>query len=221
MVELEFTKTSWKSTKSVMVVAKNLRAEKNSFMILEAQTKDVSMMFEELVAKIENNYHIETKKNIDTTYSSRMLLLSNKLYNKFNIIRNFFQIENSSLDIEDNYFNLKSAIIYTIDLLSMSLHSNSHISLDFDPCLPTEVKGDRPKFQQILSSLMELAVQMTDVGEISLKSILEGCDRKEKLYRISFDIKFTPTSPHSKIIISQLLFDPAGIQRQELRADLK
>ena len=114
-----------------------------------------------------------------------------------------------------------NSIIYTIDLLSISLHSNSHISLDFDPWLPTEVKGDKGKVQQILSSLMELALEMTDEGEISLKSSLESCNRNSLTYVIAFDIKFTPTTPHSRMITSHLLFDPNIIQRQELIADLK
>lgn len=116
-----------------MVVCKNIKEETHSFMILGSQTKDVAFLFQELLSKIENNYHIETKRNVDTTYSRKMLLLSNKLYNKFNIIKNYFQIENNTFEATDTNFNIKSAIIYTMDLISMSLHTNSQIRLDFDP----------------------------------------------------------------------------------------
>ena len=76
-------------------------------MILESQTTDVSVMFEELIDKIENYYHMETKKRLDTTFSSKLVLLSNKLYNKFSIIKNFFHIENNSLYWSNFNFNLK------------------------------------------------------------------------------------------------------------------
>lgn len=221
LVEIQFSKISWKSQKSVMVVAKSLAEHNNSFMILGSQTKEIAFMFNELLSKTENNYHIETKKNVDTTYSRKMLLLSNKLHNKFNIIKNFFQIENNTFETSDVYFNLKSAIIYTIDLMSMSLQSNSHISVKFDPCLPIEVKGDKSKFEQILSTFMELTVEMTESGEISLSTSLQSCIITEGTYLIAFDIEFEPTNPHSRTITSQMLFDSTCVQREILKADLK
>lgn len=90
-----------------MVICKNTRAEKSSFMILESQATDTSIMFEELLDKIDNFYHIEAKKRLDTTFSSKLVLLSNKVHNKFNIIKNFFHIENNSLFLSDINFNLK------------------------------------------------------------------------------------------------------------------
>ena len=107
LAHIEFIKVSWKSMKSVMVVAKNLKQERNCFMVLESQTRDVEIMIAELLDKIESNHKIETKMNIDTTYSNKMLQLSNRLYNKFSIIKNFFHIENNTLSIENNIFNLK------------------------------------------------------------------------------------------------------------------
>ena len=83
------------------------------------------------------------------------------------------------------------------------------------------MKGDKVKLQQILSCLMELALQMTDVGEISLKSTLDKLDRKEKQYLIAFSINFTPTSPHSKEIISHLLSTNSNFEKSQLKADLK
>ena len=99
----------------------------------------------------------------------------------------------------------------------MDLHSNSHISLDFDPWLPENVNGDKAKFQQILSSMMELALLMNDRGEISLKVNLEAMFAQEHQYLLSFKINFKPTSPHSKVIISHLLFKTAEIGRTELK----
>ena len=93
--------------KSVMIASKSKSKEKNSFMILESQTNDVNYMFSELLAKVENNYHIETKKRMDTTFSSKLLRLSNKLFNKFNIIKSFFHIENNSLSKTVSQFDLK------------------------------------------------------------------------------------------------------------------
>ena len=205
LVQIELIKVKWKSIKSVMIVAKNLKRERNSFMVLESQTRDVEIMMAELLDKIESNHKIETKMNIDTTYSNKMLQLSNRLFNKFSIIKNFFHIENNTLTVDNNIFNLKSAIIYTMDLCSMSMQSNSHISLNFEECLPTEVKGDKVKLQQILSCLMDLALQITDIGEISLKSTLDKILREDKQYLIGFSIKFTPTSQHAREIISSLI----------------
>lgn len=220
-IQVELTKITWKSIKSVMVVAKSLREERNSLVVLESQTADVAIMIQELLDKIESNHKIETKMDIDTTYSNKMLQLSNRLYNKFSIIKNFFHIENNSLKIENNVFNLKSAIIYTIDLCSMSMHTNSHISLDFEEWLPSEIRGDKVIMQQILSSLMDLALQMTDTGEISLKSTLDGLQQKEHKYLIAFSIKFTPTSTHAKEIISLLVSSGNIMQKEQLVLDLK
>jgi hypothetical protein len=220
-IHVELKKIMWKSTKSVMVVAKNLREERNSLVVLESQTTAVSIMIQELLDKIESNHKIEVKMDVDTTYSNKMLQLSNRLYNKFSIIKNFFHIENNSLKIENNVFNLKSAIIYTIDLCSMSMHTNSHISLDFEECLPSEIRSDRVIMQQILSSLMDLALIMTDTGEISLKSTLDGFIQEEHKYLIAFSIKFKPTSPHSKEIISLLVSSRNVVLKEQLLLDLK
>ena len=107
LYEFEFTKVAWKSMKSVMIASKSKSKEKNSFMILESQTNDVNYMFSELLAKVENNYHIETKKRMDTTFSSKLLRLSNKLLNKFNIIKSFYHIENNSVSKTVSQFDLK------------------------------------------------------------------------------------------------------------------
>jgi hypothetical protein len=220
-IHVELKKIMWKSTKSVMVVAKNLREERNSLVVLESQTTAVSIMIQELLDKIESNHKIEAKMDIDTTYSNKMLQLTNRLHNKFSIIKNFFHIENNSLKIENNVFNLKSAIIYTIDLCSISMHTNSHISLDFESSLPSEIRSDRVIMQQILSSLMDLALIMTDNGDISLKSTLDKLIREEHKYLIAFSIKFKPTSPHSKEIISLLVSSRNVVLKEQLLLDLK
>lgn len=221
LYDLDFVKITWKSIKSVMIVSKSKMKEKNSFMILESQTKDVYTMFSELLSKVENYHQIEVKKRVDTTFSSKLLQLSNKLFNKFNIIKSFFHIENNTLSKNMVPFDLKKYIIHTIDQLSMAYSSNINISLDFDPCLPEMIRGDKPKFQQILSSLMDLALQMTDQGEISLKVNLDALLAISYEYLLSFTITvFKSTSPHSKVIISHLLFNSMQVGRKELKNDL-
>ncbi|CAI2385911.1 unnamed protein product [Moneuplotes crassus] len=213
LVQVDFIKMFWKSIKSVMIVAKSLKQETNSHRILESQTKEVESLICELNDKIESNHKIETKLDKDTSYSTKMLKLSNTLYNKFSIIKNFFHIENNTLEIENNLFDLKSAIYYTIDLCSMAMQNKARISINMEELLPNEVRGDKIKLQQILSCIMDLVLMMTSSGEIILKSTLDRMLVKSRQYLIKFSFEFTPTSLNSNEILSSLFSKTSDIKK--------
>lgn len=115
----------------------------------------------------------KAQDHVETAHSS-----ANMLLNVINDILDISKIESGKLYIESMNFDLRSTLEDSIDLLSIEAHrKNLELLCYIPPGLPSLVKGDMLRLQQILSNLVNNAIKFTQEGEVAVTlSIIESSD---------------------------------------------
>ncbi|WP_026354137.1 MHYT domain-containing protein [Massilia niastensis] len=112
----------------------------------------------------------EQRRHIDTIRSAGKALL--RLLNE---ILDTAKLEKGAVELEQNDYNLLSLI----DELSSTLAANArakglHLDINYDPALPTGLRGDELRMRQVLTNLIDNAIKFTARGTVGLKVSAEG-----------------------------------------------
>ncbi len=92
-----------------------------------------------------------------------------------NDILDFSKLEAGKLEIETIDFNLRVKMEDIADLLALRAHDKGlEIVCRIDPAIPTALKGDPVRLQQILMNLLGNAVKFTEAGEIFMQAALQS-----------------------------------------------
>lgn len=104
----------------------------------------------------------KAKDHVETAHSS-----ANMLLNVINDILDISKIESGKLYIESIDFDLRDTLENSIELLSIEAQrKNLELLCYIPPDLPSLVKGDMLRLQQILSNLVNNAIKFTQEGEV-------------------------------------------------------
>jgi PAS domain S-box-containing protein len=122
----------------------------------------------------------DQRRHLDTIRSAGRALL--RLLNE---ILDTAKLEKGAVELEQNDYNLLSLI----DELSSTLAANArakglHVDIQYDPALPTCLRGDELRVRQVLTNLLDNAIKFTEQGSVTLRASLQD----EQLY---FEIRDT------------------------------
>ena len=112
----------------------------------------------------------EQRRHLDTIRSAGRALL--RLLNE---ILDTAKLEKGAVELEQNDYNLLSLI----DELSSTLAANArakglHLDIQYDPALPTGLRGDELRMRQVLTNLLDNAIKFTASGSVTLKVGAQG-----------------------------------------------
>ena len=112
----------------------------------------------------------EQRRHLDTIRNAGRALL--RLLNE---ILDTAKLEKGAVELEQNDYNLLSLI----DELSSTLAANArakglHLDIQYDPALPTGLRGDELRMRQVLTNLLDNAIKFTAKGSVTLKVCAEG-----------------------------------------------
>lgn len=112
----------------------------------------------------------QQRRHLDTIRSAGRALL--RLLNE---ILDTAKLEKGAVELEQNDYNLLSLI----DELSSTLAANArakglHLDIQYDPALPTGLRGDELRMRQVLTNLLDNAIKFTTSGSVTLKVGAEG-----------------------------------------------
>ncbi|CAA6801186.1 MAG: Unknown protein, partial [uncultured Thiotrichaceae bacterium] len=129
----------------------------------------------------------KARDHVETAHGS-----ANMLLNVINDILDISKIESGKLYIESINFDLRKTLEDSIELLSIeSQRKNLELLCYIPPILPTLVKGDMLRLQQIISNLVNNAIKFTQEGEVAVTlSIVDYSDDNDNIY-IRFEITDT------------------------------
>lgn len=87
-----------------------------------------------------------------------------------NDILDFSKIEAQKLDLEVFEFDLPTALEDTVEMLALKAHEKGlEIACLIDPGVPSRVRGDPGRLQQILANLGSNAIKFTHEGEVVIR----------------------------------------------------
>jgi len=114
---------------------------------------------------LDGELDIEQRRHLDTIRSAGRALL--RLLNE---ILDTAKLEKGAVELEQNDYNLLSLI----DELSSTLAANArakglHLDIQYDPALPTGLRGDELRMRQVLTNLLDNAIKFTAEGSVTLK----------------------------------------------------
>jgi two-component system, sensor histidine kinase and response regulator len=97
---------------------------------------------------------------------------SEQLLNVINDILDLSKIEAGKLEIAENNFRLRDAMVSMSAPLSLRAHEKGlEFVIDIDPDVPDEFFGDWARVQQILINLIGNAIKFTETGEVVIRII--------------------------------------------------
>jgi len=110
------------------------------------------------------------RRHLDTIRSAGRSLL--RLLNE---ILDTAKLEKGAVELEQNDYNLLSLI----DELSSTLAANArakglHVDIQYDPALPTCLRGDELRVRQVLTNLLDNAIKFTERGSVTLRASMRG-----------------------------------------------
>lgn len=119
---------------------------------------------------LDGELNVEQRRHLDTIRSAGRALL--RLLNE---ILDTAKLEKGAVELEQNDYNLLSLI----DELSSTLAANArakglHLDIQYDPALPTGLRGDELRMRQVLTNLLDNAIKFTAQGGVTLKVGAEG-----------------------------------------------
>ena len=119
---------------------------------------------------LDGDLDVEQRRHLDTIRSAGRALL--RLLNE---ILDTAKLEKGAVELEQNDYNLLSLI----DELSSTLAANArakglHLDIQYDPALPTGLRGDELRMRQVLTNLLDNAIKFTARGSVTLKVGAEG-----------------------------------------------
>jgi len=119
---------------------------------------------------LDGKLDAEQRRHLDTVRNAGRALL--RLLNE---ILDTAKLEKGAVELEQNDYNLLSLI----DELSSTLAANArakglHLDIQYDPALPTGLRGDELRMRQVLTNLLDNAIKFTATGGVTLKVGAEG-----------------------------------------------
>lgn len=100
-------------------------------------------------------------------YTSKAQIAAKSLLNLINDILDYSKVEAGKLELECHPFQLDELMRELAVVLSPNLgKKNVELLFDIDTALPSVIRGDRLRLQQILVNLAGNAIKFTDVGEV-------------------------------------------------------
>ncbi len=110
----------------------------------------------------ESELNEEQREYVETIYQG-----SESLLTIISDILDFSKIEAGKLELEEQPFNLRSAIELTLDIMSARAGEKGLELLYYiDPGVPDTIRGDSVRLRQILLNLLANAVKFTEHGEV-------------------------------------------------------
>ncbi|WP_296942280.1 MHYT domain-containing protein [uncultured Massilia sp.] len=119
---------------------------------------------------LDGELNADQRRHLDTVRSAGRSLL--RLLNE---ILDTAKLEKGAVELEQNDYNLLSLI----DELSSTLAANArakglHVDIQYDPALPTCLRGDELRVRQVLTNLLDNAIKFTERGSVTLRAGLQG-----------------------------------------------
>ncbi len=142
----------------------------------------------------------EQKKHINLIQES-----GNHLLKVINDILDFSKIEAGRMTLEKNDFNLKHLLRNMADLLKHKVDEKAlRFSLEIDPLIPRELRGDPGRLGQVLINLLANAIKFTKEGSVHLSVKMLNNDLTAPVLR--FSVKDTGIGISEQTI--KILFNP-------------
>jgi PAS domain S-box-containing protein len=134
---------------------------------------------------LETKLSDEQKEYLDTiNYSARNLL------SIINDILDFSKIKSGKLTLEEADFDLSKVINPLVHIFQPEADKkNIQLICTIDPAIPSRLKGDSVRLNQILMNLFSNAIKFTETGSIKLN--VEMCDKKGELNNLRFSVEDT------------------------------
>ncbi|NHN33380.1 PAS domain S-box protein [Paenibacillus agricola] len=122
-----------------------------------------------------------------------------------NDILDFSKIESGKNEINEDPFNLRSAISESMQIiLPKALEKNLEITTTVSANVPTVIKGDETKLKQVLMNLLSNAIKFTPNGAVAI--LVESISQIEDKVCLQFAVRDTGLGvPEEKIVH---LFEP-------------
>jgi PAS domain S-box-containing protein len=119
---------------------------------------------------LDGELNTDQRRHLDTVRGAGRSLL--RLLNE---ILDTAKLEKGAVELEQNDYNLLSLI----DELSSTLAANArakglHVDIQYDPSLPTALRGDELRVRQVLTNLLDNAIKFTERGSVTLRAELQG-----------------------------------------------
>jgi len=119
---------------------------------------------------LDGKLDTEQRRHLDTIRNAGRALL--RLLNE---ILDTAKLEKGAVELEQNDYNLLSLI----DELSSTLAANArakglHLDIQYDPALPTGLRGDELRMRQVITNLLDNAIKFTATGGVTLSVKAEG-----------------------------------------------
>ncbi|EDY85031.1 ATPase, histidine kinase-, DNA gyrase B-, and HSP90-like domain protein [Verrucomicrobiia bacterium DG1235] len=101
------------------------------------------------------------------------------LLDLINDILDFSKIEANRLELENNAFDLVACIEEAMDITAAAKRNNRLVyCVNFDPTLPSHIKGDVTRVRQILVNLLNNAFKFTKKGTVTMDVFHLPADRR-------------------------------------------
>jgi len=107
-----------------------------------------------------------------------------------NDILDFSRIESGRIELESLTFDLRQVLARSVDLFSEQANrKHIRLSLNIPPDLPTGVRGDPGRLQQVLMNLVGNAIKFTEQGEVVVRVSAKGAG--DGMTRFRFEVADT------------------------------
>ncbi len=115
---------------------------------------------------LDGDLDADQRRHLDTIRSAGRALL--RLLNE---ILDTAKLEKGAVELEQHDYNLLSLI----DELSSTLAANArakglHVDIEYDPALPTCLRGDELRVRQVLTNLLDNAIKFTEKGSVTVRA---------------------------------------------------
>jgi len=134
-------------------------------------------------------------------YNDTIIISGENLISVINDILDFSKIESGNMEIEQEDFDLRSAVEEVMDIFSQKV-ANKGLDLiyEIDLDVPPQIVGDSLRLKQILINLINNAIKFTQEGEVYLKIYLISKDQQSANIVLGFQLRDTGIGiPENKI----------------------
>jgi signal transduction histidine kinase/DNA-binding response OmpR family regulator len=171
-----------------------LAAKLNAEKLYKAKDEFLSNMSHELRTPLNaiNGYaEIISKSSLNKEQNEAIEIIRNSseiLISLVNDILDYSKINSEKLKLETIPFELKKTVKLVYDLLhKKALQKNINFEMKFDKKIPTKLKGDKVRINQIIMNLAGNAIKFTEEGCVKIKVKLR--EETEKNVKLDFSIR--------------------------------
>ncbi len=123
-------------------------------------------------------------------YTDTVCCSINVLLAIVNDILDFSKIEAGKMEMENIDFDLRITVESTIDILAVKAHEKGlELSCFIEPGVPSLLKGDPGRLQQVLVNLIGNAIKFTNNGEVGIRVTM--VEETESHTAVRFDVRDT------------------------------